>query len=212
MTAVPFIVWWCASAASAAGVHGNASQPATTTSGRFEAGMAGALPTLLVGASLGVSDRVNIGAHYVTHAGLAHSLAVTGRWRAGDRYGLGLTVDESFFAVENLAGIEALRAPLGNRTAATPQALGRWVTEPGVELGGSVGAEVGLLRVRPTPDGAARAFDPALDHLWAEVAASWPRERGALYMRLRAVVPVAVDFHVLGYLPTVTIGRSWGPT
>lgn len=210
MTAVPFIVWGCAFAADPVGVHGAALQDPATGSVRVEGGLAGALPVLLAGANLGVGDRVDVGAHYVTHAGLAHGIGGTVRWSATETWGLGVTVDESLFTVEELAGIEAIRAPLGNRVAATPQWLGRHVGERGVEVGLAAGAEVGLWRLDPSVDGPVRALRPALDHVWVEATPAWPRRRGALYVRVRAVVPIASQFRVLGYLPTVTVGRSWG--
>jgi hypothetical protein len=203
-------LWWL-STASAGGVHGAEVQPRGTGAVRLEGGMAGALPTVLAGASVGVSERVDLGAHVQTHAGLAWSLGATGRVRLSDHWGVGLTVDESLFTVQELAGIQALRAPLGNRVAATPQLLGAWQTDAGVSVGGSLGAEVGTWRLVEDPDGGAvRALRPALDHVWGEVVASWPRERGGLFVRVRAVVPVAADFHVLGYLPVVAVGRHWG--
>src|SRR5687767_15377508 len=123
MTAAPSIAFAFASSAEA-GVHGADLQAPDTAAVRAEVGMAGALPTVLVGGSAGVSPRVDLGASAVTHAGLAFSLGATVRWRFADAVGAGLTLDESLYTVEALAGIESLRSPFGNRVALTPQLLG----------------------------------------------------------------------------------------
>lgn len=211
MTAAPFIAWLWTWSASAGGIHGADVTPAGTGAVQVEGGMAGALPTVLAGATLGLSERADLGARVVTHAGLAWSLGAVGRVRLSETWGAGLQVDESLFAVQELAGIQSLRAPFGNRTAVTPLLLGRRTLDSGVSLGWAAGAEVGVLRLVEDPDGTSRrALQPALDHAWGEVVASFPRTRGGLFVRFRAVVPIASEFHVLGYLPWVAVGRHWG--
>lgn len=205
MTAAPSIAFAFASTAEAAGVHGAAvSEPGT---GEFhgELGMAGALPTALIAGSLGVARGFDVGAFADTHAGLAVAVGATGRW-ARDGWGVGLAVDESFYTVESLGGIESLRSPFGNRLAATPQLLAARTTRAGVDVGWTVGLDVGLLR----RTGEGRDLEPALDDAWGEIAATWPLRRGGFFLRFRAIVPVASEFHVLGYLPWVAVGRSWG--
>jgi hypothetical protein len=219
MTAAPFIAFACASslAAEPEAVEVTAEIPAVHGAGvadrgaaalRIELGMAGALPTALIGGATGLAPRVDLGAHAVTHAGLAHALGATVRWRFAEATGLGLTLDDSFFTVEQLAGIEASRAPFGNRTAATLQLL-HTSSHRGMVVGWSGGFELGVIRTVRGPAGSRRAIDPALDTVWGEVAATWPREQGAVFVRFRAIVPVARQFHVLGYLPHVAVGRSW---
>ena len=209
MTAAPFIAFACASSAEA-GVHGAALQASDTAAVRAEVGMAGALPTVLLGGSAGVSDRVDLGAHAVTHAGLAFAYGATVRWRFADAVGAGLTLDESLYTLENLAGIESLRSPFGNRVALTPQLLGSTTSAANVDFGWTAGAAVGIVRLEQGPDTVVRRVRPAVDDVWAELAASWPREQGAFFVRFRAIVPVSEPFHVLGYLPWVAVGRSWG--
>lgn len=221
MTAAPFIAWcstWSPAAEPAdprdptdpAPVHGIALVEPGRAALRAELGMAGALPMALVGGIAGVTDDVDVGAHVSTHAGLAHAFGLTLRWRASPHLGAGLVVDESLYTVEQLGGIQALRVPFGDRLAATPTALGRWTTGAGVDLAAGLGFEVGLVRLEDTLDGgAARSLRPALDDVWVEVAASWPKRHGSLYVRGRVLVPVATEFHVLGYVPVIAIGRSW---
>lgn len=209
MTAAPFIGLLCASTADAASVHGAFVQDPHTAALRAEVGMAGALPTVLLGGSAGLLPDLDLGAYAVTHAGLAHAFGATVRWRIDDHLGAGLTVDESLFTVEDLAGIEALRSPFGNRMAVTPQFLAATTTGAGVELGWAAGAEIGVVRTVPDDDRSRRAARPGFDTLWGEVAASWPREHGAFFVRVRTILPVQADFHVLGYLPWIAVGRSW---
>jgi hypothetical protein len=195
-------------------VHGASLVPPGEAAVRAELGMAGALPTALLGGATGLSPRLDLGVHAVTHAGLAYALGGTLRWRARAPWGLGLTLDESLYTVENLAGIESSRSPFGRRVGVVPQALATTALGEEVELGWAVGAELGTLRVDRIPGSGPpyevrRALRPALDSVWAEVAASWPRDNGAFYVRLRAIVPVATEFHVLGYLPWVAVGRTW---
>jgi hypothetical protein len=203
MTAAPFIACAFASTPDPPTVDPGAAEV------RAEAGMAGALPTVLLGGDAGVAPGFDVGARAVTHAGLAFSLGGSARWQATDPVGVGLLVDESFYTVEQLAGIQSLASPFGNRMAVTPLAFGRVRTAPGVDLDLVGGAEVGVVRVAQGPDHVVRRVDPALDIAWAEVAARWPRDNGDLYVRFRAIVPVAAEFHVLGYLPWVAVGRTW---
>jgi hypothetical protein len=207
MTAAPSIAFAFASSAEA-GVHGADLAAPGAAAVRAEVGMAGALPTLLVGGSTGVSDRVDLGASAVTHAGLAFAVGGTVRWRVADALGVGLGVDESLYTVESLAGIESLRAPFGNRLAVTPQLLASPAGRGDLAL--AAGAAIGVLRLEQGPEAVERALRPAVDDVWGEVAASFPRERGAFFVRFRAIVPVAEPFHVLGYVPWVAVGRSWG--
>ena len=134
MTAAPFIASLFASSAEGASVHGAFVQEPGTAGLRVEVGMASALPTLLLGGSTGLLRHVDLGAHAVTHAGLAHALGATVRWRPGDALGVGLTVDESLYTVEDLAGVESLRSPFGNRVAFTPLFLAATTTSAGVAL------------------------------------------------------------------------------
>jgi hypothetical protein len=206
-----FVCW----SAEAGPVHGASLVAPGQATVRAEIGMAGALPTVLLGGTAGLSPHLDLGAHAVTHAGLAYAMGGTLRWRARSPWGLGLTVDESFYTVEDLAGIESSRSPFGRRVAVVPQALATTTLASGVQLGWALGAEVGTLRVERIPGEGPpyevqRVLRPALDSAWGEVAASWPRPKGAFFVRLRAIVPVATEFHVLGYLPWVAVGRTWG--
>ena len=213
MTAALFIT--CASSFAAEPqpvAHGAWLAAPRTATLRAEAGMAAALPTVLFGGATGLSPSVDLGAHAVTHAGLAYAMGATVRWRFSRSAGVGLTIDESLYTVENLAGIESLRSPFGNRTAATVSALGATTTGSGVALGYGAGVEVGVVRIVAGTgnDPARRVLRPAVDNAWAQIAASWPRRRGRFFVRVRAIVPVATEFHLLGYLPHVAFGRSWG--
>ena len=212
MTAVPFIMWWLASSAEAVDPStGGAVVGPGEAVVHGEVGMAAVLPTVQIGGTAGLSERVDLSAHYVTHAGLAHAVALRTRVRATDRLSLGLQVDESFFTVEELAGIQAVRVPVGNRLALTPQLLIHRPTADGVHLGWTAGAALRTLAVVETPGGTLRrAWQPAVDEVWAEVAAEWPGDRGNTTLRFRAIVPVATELHVLGYLPVVALGRTWG--
>jgi len=206
MTAAPFIAFAFGSGAEAGPL---VCDPGTAEL-QAEVGFAGALPTVLIGGRAAVSPRVDLGARAVTHAGLAYAFGGAVRWAASERIGAALLVDESFYTVEEIGGIQSLRSPFGNRVALTPQLIGAVTTGRGIDLDLGGGAEIGVLRLEQGPAATVRRVRPALDNLWAEVRADWPRERGVLYVRVRAIVPVADPFHVLGYLPWVAIGREWG--
>ena len=133
----------------------------------------------------------------------------TVRWRPDPHLGVGLGIDERLFTVSEIAGVDLLRSPFGNRMAVTPQFLATTTTPTGVELGWTGGAEIAVVRTVRQDDRPIRTVRPRFDTLWAEVAASWPREHGAFFVRVRAILPVQSEFHVLGYLPWVAVGRSW---
>lgn len=46
-------------------------------------------------------------------------------------------------------------------------------------------------------------------HAHAEVAAEWERRRGALFVRLRLAVPIQAGWNAFGYLPWLSLGRTW---
>jgi len=209
MTAALFIVCGFASSADAAPIGTNTT-PGKEAELHVEGGMASALPTVLLGGSLGVSDRADVGVRAVTHAGLAYSLSLRGRLRLSDRFGVGLGLDESFYTLEEISGIYAIRAPFGNRVAATPELNGSWTSGAGVDLGWSAGSSVGLLTLEEEADVVRRSASLSVETLHAEVGAIWPGDRGRTVIRIRAIVPISADLHLLGYIPWVGIGRVWG--
>ena len=73
-----------------------------------------------------------------------------------------------------------------------------------------LGRGLAVAPVADGPDGPRRRLDPALETAWLQIAATWPGRRGRTFVRFRAIVPVAGDFHPLGYLPWIAVGRVWG--
>ncbi len=206
-----FIVAVSWSRAETPAVHGAATLDRGEIVVRAEGGFAAAFPTALGGVTAGITDGVDVGVHAVTHAGVAFALGATGRWAPGDgSVAAALTVDESFFTVDEIAGIRAIRAPFGRRFAVTPAIAGRRTTSAGVDLGYTLGSGIRLLRSEETPDGARRRASPAIETVWGELAATWPSERGRTFVRVRAIVPVAGGVHPLGFFPWIGIGRTWG--
>ncbi|MBX2799743.1 MAG: hypothetical protein KTR31_18840 [Myxococcales bacterium] len=213
MTQALCIAWlsWSTADATTPAVHGAALPQGGQAVLQVEGGFAGTFPTLGAAAHLGLSESVDVTVDAVTHAGLAYALGLRARWapQRGD-WAMGLRLDESFFTVEELGGIPSIHAPFGGRLALTPTAAHRFTTTARVDLGTTAGAGVALVPVQATPDGPQRQLDPALETVWAEIAATWPGEGGRTVVRLRLIVPVAGDFHPLGYVPWLTIGRIWG--
>jgi len=192
-------------------VHGAATLDAGEIVVRAEGGFAAFFPTVLGGATVGITEGIDVGVHAVTHGGVAFALGVTGRWApGGGSTALALTVDESFFTIDEIAGIQAINAPFGRRFAVTPAVAGRRRTSSGVDLGYTLASGLRLVRSEPTPDGARRRASPAVETVWGELAATWPGEGGRTFVRVRAIVPVAGGVHPLGFVPWVAIGRTWG--
>lgn len=85
------------------------------------------LPTLALGATLGVASRVDVTLTYETHAGLAHVFSAAARVRLSERWATTHTLSHGLFVVEEIGGIQSARSPFGNGLTTTHSAVfSRW--------------------------------------------------------------------------------------
>jgi len=177
---------------------------------RVGGGFSALFPTVSLEAGGGVTRRLDLTAHYDTHAGLAHVYGLTARVGLPRSLAVSIDVSHSNFALEEISGIQAVRAPIGNGLTSTFSFHGSRVTAGGVHFYGGGGLTLRWLVPRERPEGTVeRVFDLTVNHLYAELGAEWERKSGALYLRFRAIVPIQTELNVLGYLPWVVIGRTW---
>ena len=208
MTAPPFML--CALLCASSPNVGAAVVPRGEAALYAAGGINVLLPTLTLGATAGVADGVDLDLRYDTHAGLAHDVGLTGRFRPFERFAVGLNVSHSFFAIEEVSGILAVRAPFSNGSTFAPDV--RWTAfqrgNTQVHLLG--GLAIRWLGLAEDEFGTiTRELEFSIRHAFAEVGVEWSTEEGSLWVRVRAVVPIETEFRVLGYLPWVVIGHSW---
>lgn len=165
-------------------------------------GVAGMFPAGSVRASL--AAPVEIEARYLTLAGLVHDFGVGARY-PGEGWDLRLDVAHGFYAIEDLGGIDTAPAPFGNGTTSTLEARS-WLQARRVRVALGGGATLRWLRLRERLGTVERVFEPTLHHVHGLAEGHWP---GGFFIRLSALVPIQADFKILGYLPTLTLGRAW---
>lgn len=168
------------------------------------------LPTLSFGGTAGITKGFDLDVRYDTHAGLVHDLGLTGRVRFADRFATALNVSYSFFAIEEVSGILAVRAPFSNGATFAPDL--RWMvlddSDTKVNLLG--GVMVRWLALTEDEFGTVtRQLEFSLRHAFFEVGAEWIDGDESTWLRVRAVVPIEAEFRVLGYLPWIVIGHTW---
>jgi hypothetical protein len=200
MTAGAFILcaWWCASSPTLGAM---VAEPGAGTL-HLGAGVNALLPTLDAAAGLGLGSGIDAAVRYDTHGGLAHIFGAGARFELARRLALAIDAEWGFFAIEEIAGIQARNAPFGNGASA------------GLALHRSIFAEGGA-HVSLGAGVTARFIDEdqhvtfSLDHATIDIGVEWPGHGGNTYLRFRAVIPIAADFPVVGYLPWIVIGRAW---
>jgi hypothetical protein len=175
-----------------------------------EGGIDVAVPVAGIGAVVGVADGIDLAGAYLTHAGLHHELGITARYAFADDYAFAFEASHGLFAIEELAGVEADRSPLGGAFTTTASLLTTLATDRGTRV--SIGASVTLRWFHPTStdEGIVQTFDLSLHTLRAEVGFEWPGENGTPFVRIRALVPIQADLRVLGCLPMIAAGYTWG--
>lgn len=207
MTAAPFILcaWWCAASPTLGGV----------TLAPGEAAVYGAigwdttLPTVSLGATAGIVRGVDLDARYDTRAGLAHDFGLRIRVALAETIAASLVASHGFFAVEEIGGIQSSRAPFGNGLALAPALHLSTFREAGAHVAFGVGATVRLTRLSESFGMLERELDPHLESAFLDVAAEWEDDGATTWLALRAAIPIQTDVHVIGFLPWITVGRSW---
>ena len=207
MTLAPFILcaYWCAADPTLGAVTLEPGDVSVYAAGGIDT----AFPTVSLGGTAGVADGFDLDARWDTRAGLAHDFGVRGRLRLAERWAASLSVSHGFFTVEEIGGIEAADAPFGNGLAVTP-GLHLSLFRPGgahVFLG--TGVIVRMTRLENEFGTLRREVDPLLESAWLDVGVEWEGDGATTFLRLRSVVPVGADLRVIGYLPWLTIGRTW---
>ena len=208
MTAAPFML--CALTLASSPSLGTSVVPPGTAALYTGVGFNVALPTVTLGATAGVAKGIDLDLRYETHAGLAHDVGVTGRFRVAERLAAAVNLSYSFFAIEEVSGIVAVRAPFSNGATFAPDirwlALDRGDTQ--ISLLG--GASVRWLGLDEDEFGTiTRRLELSVRHAFLEVGAEWSDPGGSTWLRVRAVVPIEAEFRVLGYLPWVMLGWTW---
>lgn len=168
------------------------------------------LPVLRLGATLGLAPRVDASLTYETHGGLAHVVTAGARVRLAERWALTTAVAHGLFVVEEIGGIQSARAPFGNGLTTTHAlTFSRW-NPSGLHVALAAGVTVRWLAPRASFDVVTLAPDVTLHTAHLDVTVEWAaRSPGTWWLQVRALVPVQADFHLLGYLPMITVGRSW---
>lgn len=177
---------------------------------RVVGGLDTVFPTVGLGALVGLVPGWDLDLDVTTRAGLAWSASARVRAGLGEHWAGRVRLVESFTAVEDLSGIQIADAPFSNRVGVEPTLAWSGPSAAGVHLAVSGGVTVRTWVARRTADGTRRELDPAVDAVHASVGAEWTGERGSTTLAVRALTPIDPEFRVLGYLPWVTVGRTWG--
>ncbi len=168
------------------------------------------LPTLALGATLGVASRVDVTLTYETHAGLAHTFSAATRVRLSERWATTHSLSHGLFVVEDIGGIQSARAPFGNGLTTTHGAVfSRWNLS-GLHLALAAGVTIRWLVPRESFDVVTLETEPTLHTAHLDLTVEWAaRSSGTWWLQVRALVPVQAEFNLIGYLPMVLVGRSW---
>ncbi len=208
MTALPSML--CAFLCANSPMLGTALVPEGEAALYAGGGLNFLLPTVTLGATAGVTDGFDLDLRYDTHAGLVHDVSLTGRVRVEDRFAVGLSLSHSFFAIEELSGILAVRSPFSNGSTIAPDIRWNVLERDNARVHVLGGAAVRWLRLEEDEfETVTRQLELSVRHAFFEVGAEWSGERSSTWLRVRAVVPIETDFQVLGFLPWVVIGHSW---
>lgn len=208
MTAAPFIlcVFWCASDPSLGATLVKPEQAVIFAAGGIDT----VVPTVSLGARAGLTEHSDLSFRYDVRGGLVHRAGVSGRFRAAERWALGLTVAHGFVATEEVGGADLAQVPLANGLDVTAMPLLHSLFTPtGTHVAFGLGVTVGLVGLQEELLTIERHWDPTFESVHLQVAAEWEGDGTTTYLSFRALVPIQADFQVLGYLPWVSVGRTW---
>ncbi len=188
---------WCGDKA----VFGAATAPAGAVAVHAGAGLSTVVPTLWAGVVVGVTPWLDASFRYDTYALILHVPEIGARLRLSDGLGARLAAGYGFFVVGKLAGTELAQSPVGAGLT-VDAALLLSHRAGGVSLGFAVGASTRWV------DGAG---DVGLVVRGAkgEITAEWSGESGATFLHVGALFPIQAELRVLGYFPTVVVGRTF---
>jgi hypothetical protein len=172
-------------------------------------GIHGLLPTLSAGAAAGLWPGADLFFHYDTHAALQHTVSFRGRLAVADRLAVSLSLSHEFFVADEISGVDLLQAPYGNGTASSAAIVSTLGRLGSARLAGSTGLSVRFTTLVRDAGTIERRFDATIEHVYGEISATWPLATGALYLVVRATIPLGARFSVIGYVPWVTVGRSF---
>ncbi len=198
--------FWLASSPT----QGTAVTPSGEAGLYVAGGLNVALPTVTLGAIAGVADGFDLDFRYDTHAGLVHDVGLTARFAWAERFAAAVNVSYSFFAIEEVSGILAVRAPFSNGATVAPDVRWRVLDRKDHHLSLMGGASVRWLGLEEDEFGTvSRRLEFSVRHAFLEVGAEWIGDSGSTWLRVRAVVPIEAEFRVLGYLPWIVVGHTW---
>ena len=185
MTAAPFTLcaWWCASA-----VLGAAPPPSGRVALDAAGGMNVLVPAIGAGGTVGLRGGHGAGLRWDTHAGLAHVFTASARVRVAGGWAVGLDGAYGLFISDELFGVDLARSPFAHGFMVEPivaHTRGRF----GIVAGTTV-----------------RLTDPG----WQSIKLAVTVDLGPVFLRVQALVPLEADTRVLGYLPAVVVGKTWG--
>lgn len=168
------------------------------------------LPTIVLGATTGLAHGVDVGLRYEVHGGLGHVFLLAGRAALGRSFALGLQVAQGFFAAEKLFGIRFVEAPFGTALVTTPRLSWSFEASPGAHLGFTLGVTARWIVLEQRAEETRRVVEPGVQDVNLEIVAEWDVSGGTTFLRFVALVPVQAELGVLGFLPTIVAGRTWG--
>jgi hypothetical protein len=146
------------------------------------------VPALSAGATVGLPGGHGAGLRWETHAGLAHVFTASARARVAGGWAVGVDAADGLFIADELFGVELARSPFARGFMVEPV-----VAHTRGRLGLVAGTTV-------------RLSDPG----WQSIKLAVTVDLGPVFLRFQALVPLEEDTRVLGYLPTVVVGRTWG--
>ena len=207
MIAASFIL--CASWCTHSPTLGAALVPPRQVALSVSGGLNVILPAVRLQAVAGLTQKLDLGLEYETYAGLVHGFALVPRVRLHRYVATSLAVSYSYYTVDELFGVRMSRAPFGNGLSLSPALHVSGFRRGGVHVSGALGLSIGVVRNGEMGSEVQRVAEISVQHIYGEVGAEWERRHGALFLRFRAVVPVQSDFPIIGFLPMLTVGRSF---
>lgn len=200
------------SSAPGAPTRGAALVPPRRVAVEIAGGVTGVFPTFGLRVTTGAARWLDVSAGIETYAGLVNSTGIAARLRFAPNFGARLGVDYAFAVVDDLGGIRTADAPFANGLTTTVSLLASLFRGPGAHIAFGLGLTSRWVAPRVAQDGTVvTGFAPAPAYnAHAEVAAEWPVRGGTVYLLFRAVVPIQAELQVLGYFPTLLVGRTWG--
>jgi len=167
-------------------------------------GVFGLLPAATLRAEA-PAGPLTVGLRYDTAAGLVHDVGLAGRY-TGDAWHVELELAHGFPGIEEIGGIQLDDLPLGQGLTTAVVGLGELFTDRGhrVQLGGGLTAKWTAIEAELGVQ--TRTFDPSLHHIHGEARVDWTN---GVFLRARAVVPIAAELEVIGFWPQILVGQTW---